>query len=229
MKYAILFVLISIFLLVGGCSLLPAKPGSTLPGETTTEPTSQPSEPVAATQTTEPGENPAEEVKEAAPEIVPEKKYAASVPEAPNDTIVTPVKEDIISGNLNLQGNLDICPHLVRSFDCDRYDIRSCKFKNIVGQDDFFPDLMACRSGYSYRNEDPNHKYCFVQECRTLEKGNVVYAYGGPVAYAEYIYQVESVPGGIMTHYTLTKCGEERQEFDTSNGCKSYKSQLKSI
>jgi hypothetical protein len=223
-KYA-LFAVAALLLIVGGCWMLPPKPGSDNLGETSNQSSAEPAPQVAPTVTTT---APVQETSKA-PENVTQSKYIAAVPAIPNDTNVTSVKELMISGNLNLQDNLDMCPHLVRSFDCDRYDIRSCKFKNIVGQDDFYPDIMACRDGYSYRNENINHKYCFVQECRALEKGNVVYAYGGSVAYAEYIYHVDNVPGGIMTHYTLAKCGEEMQEFDTSNGCKSYKTQLKSI
>jgi hypothetical protein len=142
------------------------------------------------------------------------------VPEEPKLTI---------SGNLNLQSDTTQCPHLAQSFDCNKYDIRRCDFKMIVGQNKFYPGIMICRDGYTYRNENPNHKYCFIQECSPIAKDNVVEAYGGPVAYAEYIYAEDTVSGGIMTNYKLTKCGEEKKEFKTSNECKYYNSKLKSI
>jgi len=71
-----------------------------------------------------------------------------------------------------------LCPHLAASFQCDKYDIRRCSFKTIVGQNDFYPDIMSCRNGYTYMKEDPEDKYCVVQECRPLEKNGIVEAYG---------------------------------------------------
>ncbi|MFH1064672.1 MAG: hypothetical protein V1729_06320 [Candidatus Woesearchaeota archaeon] len=134
-----------------------------------------------------------------------------------------------ITGSLELQDDLSKCPHLMETFDCDRYDISRCKFKNLVGKDEFYPDYIYCRDGRLEHGESAGRKYCFIQECRLLEKENIVYAYGGPVTWGEYIYTVDKVDGGIMTHYQLVSCGEDRQEFKTSFDCTTYRSTLDNI
>lgn len=134
-----------------------------------------------------------------------------------------------ISGSLNLQDDLSKCPHLAESFECDRYDISRCKFKTLVGKDDFYPDYIYCRDGRLEDGEKAGRKYCFIQECRPLEKESIVYAYGGPVTWGEYIYTVDKVDGGIMTHYQLVSCGEDRQEFEDSFDCTTYRSTLGNI
>jgi hypothetical protein len=222
-KSTIITILVAISLLAG-CALLPAKPAEVIGGGTTEN--VQP----AATQTApapQPAPQPTEPAQSAEAQA-PEPKYTPAVPEAKNDTPVAEPKLTI-SGSLKLQTDTTLCPHLVKMFECNKYDIRSCPFKTIVGKNDFYPEQMICRSGYSYKKENPDHKYCFIQECRTLEKGNVVYAYGGPVVYAEYAYSVQQVSGGIMTKYALASCGEESKEFKTSMECKSYMHEMKSI
>jgi hypothetical protein len=214
---AIIAILLAILVVVG-CAFLPAKPPvEELQGETETiseTPAQQaPAAPAPAAE-----QQPAQA----------ESSYTPVVSEPANETNATaPALQ--ISGSLVLQDNTQLCPHLVRKFDCDRYDLARCEFKTLVGQNDFFPDYLHCREGYTYRGEDPNHKYCFIQECRPIEKENIVEAYGGPVAYAEYIYSVDKTETGIMTHYTLDKCGEERKEFPTSYDCRIYKSELRNI
>jgi hypothetical protein len=131
-----------------------------------------------------------------------------------------------VSGSLELQNDLERCPHLAASFECDRYDIRRCEFNRFVGRNGFYPNLIDCRDGRADKGQDPDKKYCLIQGCRPLTSDNIVYAYGGPTAYAEYIYHVENVEGGIMTHYSLNRCGEQYDEFDTSFDCTVYKSRL---
>jgi hypothetical protein len=122
-----------------------------------------------------------------------------------------------ISGNLNIQSNLDLCPH-VQSFFCDKYDVRYCDFNRIVGKNGYYPDMLSCRSGREKLGENPTSKYCFIQECGPIAKNNIVTGYGGYVIFAEY-----SVVG---SEYTLKKCGEENKMFDTRLKCNSYKSKL---
>jgi hypothetical protein len=220
-KVAITIILLA--LLLAGCGLLPKEPPvEELQGETNTI-----VETPAAPETQQPA--PADATPPAA-EVAPpvESKYTPAEPVIINETNETaPALQ--ISGSINLQSNPQLCPHLVRKFDCDKYDLARCGFKTLVGQNDFFPDYLHCREGYVNRGEDPRHKYCFVQECRALEKDNIVHAYGGPVAFAEYLYEVEKTATGVMTHYTLLKCGEEHKEFPTSYDCRIYKSELRNI
>jgi hypothetical protein len=219
-KVAIITILLAMLILVG-CGFLPSKPPvEELQGETETivETPAQPAaEPAPATPP--------------APAVEPapvESKYTPAVSEIVNATNeTTPALQ--ISGSLDLQDNPQLCPHLVRKFDCDKYDLARCGFKTLVGQNDFFPDYLHCRDGYVNRGENPNHKYCFIQECRPIEKKNIVEAYGGPVAYAEYIYSVDKTDTGVMTHYVLDNCGEEHKEFPTSYDCRIYKSSLRNI
>lgn len=145
------------------------------------------------------------------------------VPELLNESNVT--EEILISGDLQLQDDLGLCPHLARSFECDRYDIRRCDFKTFVGANDFYPDFISCKDGRK-PGENPDHKYCLIQECRPMQRDNIVFAYGGHSIYAEYVYSVENVGGGIITHYTLHRCGEKYVEFETSFDCTVYKSEL---
>lgn len=156
-------------------------------------------------------------------EQVPEEVVGAeeNASETSNLTAELPV-----SGSLELQNDLERCPHLADSFSCDKYDIRRCEFKRFVGRNGFYPDLIDCRDGRVDKGQNPGKKYCLIQGCRPLTSDNIVYAYGGPTAYAEYIYSVENVAGGIMTHYALDRCGEQYGEFDTSFDCNVYKSRL---
>ncbi|MBU2561232.1 MAG: hypothetical protein KKD17_02960 [Nanoarchaeota archaeon] len=224
MKKALMILLLVALLTLAGCGFLPSKPPIAGSGEdngaaeapAAKEQAKAPPEPEAAAE---------EIIEQVAKE---EKKYVSVEPEPANDTNETEAPL-MISGSLKLQANPDLCPHLARAFECNKYDLARCGFKTLVGQNDFYPDYLSCRSGYDYRGEDPNHKYCFIQECRPLDKDNIVYAYGGTVAYVEYFYRVEKVEGGIMTSYTLHKCGEEHKEFPTSSGCRVYKSELKNI
>ena len=145
------------------------------------------------------------------------------IPELLNNSNTTELVA--ISGDLNLQNDLELCPHLTKRFDCNRYDIRRCDFKTFVGANDFYPDLISCRDGRK-SGENSDHKYCLIQSCRPMQKDNIVYAYGGQSIYAEYAYVVENVGDSIMTHYTLEKCGEEHAEFETHFDCVVYKSEL---
>jgi len=134
-----------------------------------------------------------------------------------------------ITGNLELQDDLSKCPHLIGTFECDRYDISRCYFKTFIGKEDFFPDYIYCRDGRIKDGERNDWKYCFIQECRPLKEENIVKAYGGPVTWGEYKYSVEKVGGGIMTYYELISCGEEYDEFETSFDCRTYRSELGNI
>jgi len=219
MKKRMIYFLASLilFIFLIGCGMAPKSPDT---GDET------------ETQTEADQENENDDTSAQTPAVVP-------VPEAPaiqesQEPVVPVVNENITlplkaSGNLNLQDSPSLCPHIAPRFDCNRYDVRSCPVKKIVGQNDFLPGIMSCRSGYEHRGENPNHKYCFIQECRPIEKENIVEAYGGPVAYVEYIYSVEKVEGGIMTHYTLNKCGEEEKEFKTSFDCNNYMTELRNV
>lgn len=135
-------------------------------------------------------------------------------------------QEYSISGSLELQTDLERCPHLAQSFSCDRYDIRRCEFKRFTGRNGFYPDLIDCRDGRAEKGQDPEKKYCLIQECSPLTEENIVQAYGGPTAYAEYDYRVEKIEGGIMTHYSLLRCGETYKQFDNEFDCTVYKSRL---
>ncbi|MBN1543971.1 hypothetical protein JW898_00750 [Candidatus Woesearchaeota archaeon] len=224
MKTGAIIFLLAVSVIIAGCGFLPSEPPmSAAEGEGETaeaapqQQTKAPQQPEAAAE---------DIIEQVAKE---EKKYTPAEPETLNESNATNETEAplMISGSLKLQGNQDLCPHLLRTFECDKYELGRCSFKTLVGRNGFYPDYLSCRSGYDYKGEDLNHKYCFIQECRPLEKDNIVYAYGGTVAYAEYLYRVEKVEGGIMTYYTLHKCGEERKEFSTSSGCREYKSEIK--
>ncbi|MBW2971484.1 hypothetical protein KY359_00465 [Candidatus Woesearchaeota archaeon] len=211
-----------LLLVVAGCGFLPSKPPIEGAGEDA-EPAAADSQP--ATAAPKAPEAAADDIIE---QVAQEKKYVPVEPEIVNETNET--EEELrISGSLRLQSNPELCPHLIRKFECDKYDLARCDSKTLVGQNDFYPDIISCWSGYDYRGEDPNHKYCFIQECRPLDKDSVVYAYGGTVAYAEYLYEVEKVEGGINTKYTLHECGEEFKEFPTSFDCRVYKSDIKTV
>jgi hypothetical protein len=215
-KVLVIIVICLLSVYLAGCGALPSKPPVEEGGEeSVAEEVPAADEPMVE-----------EPVVEEAPEPEPAEEAEQVVEEA-NETAVT--EELRISGSLKLQSSRALCPHLADRFSCNKYDVSRCEFTTFVGENDFYPDHIKCRSGYDYRGEDPNHKYCFIQECRPLEEYNVVYAYGGTVAYAEYLYNVEKVEGGIMTHYTLHKCGEEYKEFKTSTDCRVYKSELRII
>ncbi|MFC1741721.1 hypothetical protein ACFL3V_04260 [Nanoarchaeota archaeon] len=210
-KGLLILSVVIILLVIVGCKGMPPGPEDAVSAEDSTADITEPAE----EQTVDDQEVAVEEKKKDVP--------------AEDTTAETDEAELKISGNLGLQKSLELCPHLAGSFDCDKYDLRRCDFKMTVGKNEFYPDLLHCRSGYDYRGENPAHKYCFIQECRPLEKENIVYGYGGTVVYAEYIYSVDTVDGGIMTHYTLDKCGEELKEFPTSYECRLYKSELRNI
>jgi len=210
-KLYILSCILLLIIVLAGCALLPAKPlevAEDVEGSGSQELVTVP-EPELV------------EVQEPVLEPVP---VSEDIAEEAN------VTADLkISGSLKLQSSKTLCPHLLERFECDKYELARCDFRTLVSKNDFFPDYLHCRNGYDYRGENPNHKYCFIQECRPLDENNIVYAYGGTVAYADYLYKVDKVEGGIMTTYTLYKCGEEFKEFKTSFDCKTYKSELRVI
>ncbi|NQU79428.1 hypothetical protein HQ545_06695 [Candidatus Woesearchaeota archaeon] len=139
-----------------------------------------------------------------------------------NITNIT-INVSAVSGSLDLQQDIELCPHLARSFSCNRYDVRHCDINTIVGRDQFWPDLINCRTG-RLDGEDPDNRYCLVQECQPLHNDSIVDAYGGPTIFAEYEYREEKVGGGIMTHYTLKECGEVFMEFKSKFDCVVFKS-----
>lgn len=217
MKKGMIVLFTSVMLIIiAGCGFLPEKPGIEDAGEPVLEePVQEQAEPEPATD-------------KSVEEVVEEEELVVAVEDITAETDMTDGLPEI-SGSLDLQDNLGLCPHLAESFECNKYDVRRCDFKTFVGQNGYYPDLISCRSGYENKGEDTENKYCLIQECRPLEKENIVYAYGGPVIYAEYDYSVESVEGGIMTHYSLLRCGETYNEFDTSFDCRVYKSELEDI
>ncbi len=201
-----IFIILAILLLIAGCKMVPESP-----------------EDVAKDAETE--EQPAPIVK---PAVVKEATYTPV--ETPVENLTNETAQPIelkTSGSIELQDSTALCPHLAESFQCDKYDIRRCSFKTLVGQNDFYPDIISCRDGYTYMKQDPKNKYCVVQECRPLENNGIVEAYGGPVMYAEYDYSVDNVEGGIMTNYKLLRCGEMFKEFKSSTDCREYYSTLK--
>ncbi len=128
-----------------------------------------------------------------------------------------------ISGSTELQGDLSLCPHLARTFECDRYDLRACRFKERIGENGYFPDHMRCRADENADFVRSDKRYCFIQECGPIVVGNLAEKYGGHVSYAEYDYREEkTADGGIMTYYNLKKCGEEWKEFDSEYDCQIY-------
>lgn len=145
-----------------------------------------------------------------------------------NATNITEVQLQT-SGSLTLQSDPELCPHLNSSFSCDKYDIRRCGFKHTVGKEDYYPDLINCRAGKKEQGENQDYMYCLIQECQPLSENNLVFGYGGPTAFAEYIYTVEKVSGGIMTHYTLKRCGEQYNTFNSTFDCTVYKSRLEKL
>ncbi len=134
-----------------------------------------------------------------------------------------------VSGSTALQDNLSLCPHLVHEFSCDRYDIRGCDFKHGLGKDGFFPDILKCRSGDVSKGESSDSKFCFIQGCGPIVKGNLVHRYGGPVIYAEFKYRLEKTGSGIMTYYTLRRCGETWKDFASEYDCSMYYSEWRQL
>ena len=208
-KSIMIFLIAAMLVVIVGCGFFPSEP-----------PIEEPEEEIAAP------EEPAEQ-----PEQLPEPEAAEEIEPVVEEEIAAEPEEKgpEISGSLDLQENLALCPHLAESFECNKYDIRRCNFNTFVGKNEFYPDLMNCRDGYTQRGENPDNKYCIIQECRPLQEENIAYAYGGPIAYAEYDYSVEQIEGGIMTHYTLLRCGETHKEFDTDFDCTVYKSELEGL
>ena len=139
-----------------------------------------------------------------------------------------------ITGNTRLQTDLSLCPHLQQKFDCDRYDVRGCRFKQRVGDNGFFPDYMICSSGDIKAKgpaaaDKPDRRFCFIQECAPIVEGNLAESYGGLVAYAEYNYRKETTDTGIMTYYDLRRCGEMKKEFNTKEECRVYYSEWRGL
>lgn len=176
--------------------------------------------------------------EEAAPEPSPEdiaEKIIADV-ETAEETVEEPVvnlteniTEDIqpnISGTLDLQADLDLCPHLKREFDCNRYDVRWCETERIAGKEGFLPEYMNCRDGETSKGEKKDHKYCLLMDCGPVAEENIVTQYGEYVAYAEYAYTFRQQGNTIITHYRLTRCGEEEKGFPNVNECRYYGSKI---
>lgn len=219
MKKSVLVVLISLFLLItAGCGFFSAET-SVAEMEEGSEEAAAPAEPAAKKEQKEP-EAAAEDIIK---NVVEAKEKGPE--EEVNETNVTVEVEMNISGSLDLQEDLLLCPHLAESFSCNKYDVRRCDFETFVGKNGTYPDLISCRDGRK-KGENPGNKYCLIQECGPVEEGNIAYAHGGMAAFAEYIYRVEKVEGGIMTHYTLKRCGETYKEFNSSFDCTVYKSEL---
>lgn len=217
------FISACIFLIaVTGCAFLPGEP-----------PINGTAEPVDGT-----GQQDQEDIIQESPEQEPEdiaeqiieqvaEEEAAPVETEQNLTNETNQTEELeISGSLDLQEDLSLCPHLAPSFECDKYDIRRCEFKTSVGRNNFYPDLINCRDGDPDKGEDAGNKYCIIQACQPLAEDNMVYAYGGPTAYAEYDHTVHKTETGIMTQYDLLRCGEMHEEFETKFDCTVYKAEL---
>ena len=221
MKRSVMFLLLAImFTTIIGCGFFPEQPS--------TEGAEEPA-PDEIGEQEQAGPEPSKE--EAVEKAVEEAKAVVAVDNVTAEQNITGIAGDVIetSGSLDLQDDVGLCPHLAEQFECNRYDVRRCDFKKVVGKNDYYPDLISCRSGYEHKGEDAANKYCLIQECRPLEKENIVYAYGGPVIYAEYDYSVESVEGGIMTHYSLLRCGEAYEEFETNFDCTVYKSKIENV
>jgi hypothetical protein len=211
----IVLIICAFFIVMAGCGFLPS--GTPING--TAEETGTAAEPVKKQEQKEPEAAAADIIKQ----VVEEEQK--DVVNETNETNVTTETAAKISGSLALQKDLSLCPHLAASFSCNKYDIRRCDFKMQVGKNGTYPNLMNCRDGRK-KGENPDNKYCIVQECRPIEEENIAYAHGGMVAFAEYIYKEEKVEGGIMTHYTLRRCGEDHMEFNSSFDCTVYKSKL---
>jgi hypothetical protein len=123
------------------------------------------------------------------------------------------------SGSLDLQMRHDLCPHLVTNFSCDKYDLRNCGYTTMLGKEGFYPNVLNCRDG-----KTEGQVFCLIQECMPITEENIVRAYGGTTAYAEYTYIKDKVEGGIILHYKLSKCGETELEFETQDKCRFYRS-----
>ena len=150
--------------------------------------------------------------------------------ESMNVTQIVVEKDLPISGSADeLQSDLELCPHISREFDCDRYDIRGCKFQQRIGQNGFYPQRMRCRSGEVGAGERHDSKYCFIQECSPVIVEGIAEKFGGLVAYAEYDYKLEKTGTGIMTYWNLRSCGEEFREFDSKFDCQIYYSEWRQL
>ncbi len=210
-----------VFLAVAGCAyFLPTDPADAMGGTSESESTDD-----SGQVGSESVPDPDAAVDDIISQVVEEKLSPEVVQE--NITNETNVTVDLVfSGSFDLQPDLGLCPHLADSFSCDKYDVRRCDFGEIVGRNDYYPDLINCRDGNTEKGENPQNKYCIIQECQPLDENNIVYAYGGPTIYAEYGYRVEKVANGILTHYTLRRCGEMHKEFDSEFDCTVYKAEL---
>jgi len=221
----ILLTAIAALLLIfsAGCGLLPGEPP--IPG--TEADVGEAPETTDAEDAASAEEEPEDSVEQLISQVVEEEELLVEEEQnLTNETDETALIE--ISGSLDLQEDLSFCPHIVDSFSCDRYDVRRCEIKQIVGQNGYFPDLINCRAGEPDRNpgEKADNRYCIIQECQPIHEDNIVYAYGGPIIYAEYDYREEKVGGGIMTHYSLLRCGEMFMEFEDKFECTVYKAEL---
>jgi hypothetical protein len=204
---AAILAVISSFFILSGCSvLLPPAPMVEQQGDVQTV-SDQPA------QSAQP---------QPAPQPAPAEATAATPETASAETRNITEPELNTSGSLKLQDNLELCPHLALTISCDKYDLRGCDLRS-MGSNAFNPDVLNCRDGQASKREDTQHKFCLIQDCEPLTKDSIVYGYGGSTAYAEYSYVKESVSGGIMLHYTLLRCGEQKMEFADINKCRYYR------
>lgn len=130
----------------------------------------------------------------------------------------------LTSGSLDLQDDLKLCPHLAKRFSCDKYDIKFCEFTQMLGANDYYPNVLNCRDGQTAKGENPDHEYCLIQSCMPLASDGIVYAYGGTTAYAEYSYVKDRINEEVVLHYSLVKCGEMEKEFEKQDNCKFFRS-----
>lgn len=220
MKASIAIVLaISSLLLISGCSLL-------FPQDSPIPPS--PEEAATGQVSTQKSQEKSSDSDAAASDLIAQMATAEKKNETANVTNITNTTEAElqISGSLKLQTDATLCPHLNTSFSCDKYDIRRCDFKDFVGVEGYYPDLINCRAGRKDKGENPDYRYCLIQECQPISEENLAYEYGGPTIFAEYEYREEKVAGGIMTYYTLKRCGEQQNTFNSSFDCTVYKSRL---
>ncbi|MBI5398550.1 hypothetical protein HZB03_03735 [Candidatus Woesearchaeota archaeon] len=133
----------------------------------------------------------------------------------------TPLQTPASTNNLTLQSDLTQCQHLSPNFECNRYDLRDCKYQTLVGKNEFYPDQLVCRFGKG-PGEYPTRKYCYSQDCKRITERNVVIKYGGVIAFGEYRYSVRKEGDGIVTSYELVRCGEMTKTFATIEGCRRH-------
>lgn len=166
-------------------------------------------------------EEPIEEVIDE-PEQIPESESEPESVEESEDNAEESVEEDVeeesfeakTSGSLNIQSDLDLCPHLKRKFDCDKYALKLCDLDNL-GFAQFLPQQIKCRTSSVSGNE-----VCLLKECRPItDKGGIVKGYGGVFARGEYSFVKTSVDSQVWHDYSLERCGEMKKEFETEQDC----------